>query len=337
VAEQARTLVHTSNLYFTLPQRDLAAELSRRTFGGRVFLSNSGAEANECALKLARRYGVRRPGPEGPRHEIVVFEQSFHGRTFGAISATAQEKYQKDFGPLLPGFAAAEFGNLDSVRALLTPRTCAVLIEPIQGEGGVRVASPAFFGALAALCRERDLLLMLDEVQTGMGRTGSLFAWQNPSLMSGVVPDVLIAAKALANGLPIGATIARPDAADLLQPGDHASTFGGGPVPCRAALAVLAALDEARLARVRALGDLFFGEINSWRKTMPFIRDVRGAGLMIGIELDRPGAPVVARAREAGLLVNCTADRVIRLLPPFVLTDPEARKGLAVLQGALAG
>ncbi len=336
ISRQAKTLLHTSNLYATEPQRELARELSTRTFGGRVFFANSGAEANEGAIKLARRYGSVTPGPEGPRHEIIVFDHAFHGRTLGALSATPQKKYQEGFGPLLPGFPAASFGDMASVKAQATAKTCAVLVEPIQGEGGVRLAPRDFFRDLADFCKVKGLLLIFDEVQTGMGRTGALFAYQNDGVIPrGVVPDVLTAAKGLANGLPMGAILARPAIADLLHPGDHATTFGGGAVPSRAALAVLEELSSARLDHVQHIGRLLREEIKSWRDALPFIREVRGAGLMLGLELDRPAADVVDRAREAGLLVNGTAERVVRLLPPFVLTDAEARQGLEILRRAL--
>jgi predicted acetylornithine/succinylornithine family transaminase len=331
VAHQVRTLVHTSNLFGTEPQRALAKELSVRTFGGKVFFTNSGAEANEGALKLARRFGSVNPGPEGPRYEVIVFDSAFHGRTYGALSATPQKKYQEGFGPLLPGFYVAAYGDMDSVKAQLTPRTCAVLVEPIQGEGGVRMAPPAFFQELADLCRDRNLLLMFDEVQTGMGRTGTLFAFQNEEIVPpGVVPDVMTLAKGLGNGLPIGAIVARESVAALLRPGDHASTFGGGPVPCQAALAVLRQLTPSLLSDVKRLGKLIRKEIAGW--SFPFVKEVRGAGLMIGIELDRPGADIVPAALQKKLLVNCTADKVIRLLPPFVLTRKETLRGLAILK-----
>jgi acetylornithine/N-succinyldiaminopimelate aminotransferase len=327
VAKQAKRLVHTSNLYHTAPQRELAETLSKRTFGGKVFFANSGAEANECAIKLARRHGHL----TGGRFEIVVFAESFHGRTMGALSATAQKKYQEGFGPLLPGFPVARFGDIASVEAALTAKTCAVLAEPVQGEGGVNTADPAFFRALKALCAKHDLLLIFDEIQTGVGRTGKLFAYEN----IGVTPDVLTVAKGLANGLPIGACLARPEVADLFQPGDHASTFSGGPVVCEAALAVLKALSPKALARVAALGRAFEKAFKDWQRRMPMIRDVRGLGLMWGLELDRPGADAVTACREAGLLVNCTADRVVRLLPPYCLSDKDVSKGLAVLKKAL--
>ena len=336
VAHQVRTLLHTSNLFSTLPQRELAKELSTRTFRGKVFFTNSGAEANEGALKLARRFGFVQPGPDGPRHEVIVFDAAFHGRTFGALSATPQKKYQEGFGPLLPGFSVATFGDMASVKAKLSSRTCAILVEPIQGEGGVRTVPPAFFKELSDLCRANNLLLMFDEVQTGLGRTGTLFAYQNPEIVpAGVVPDVMSIAKGLGNGLPIGAILARTEIADLLHPGDHATTFGGGAVLCQAALAVLHQLTPSLLSDVKRLGTLIRREISGWSNEMPFIKEVRGAGLMIGVELDRPGAAVVPAALKKGLLVNCTADTVIRLLPPFVLSRRETMRGLALLKSVL--
>jgi predicted acetylornithine/succinylornithine family transaminase len=336
VTDQTKKLVHTSNVYFTSPQRDLAKVLAERSQGGRVFLCSSGAEANEGALKIARRHGHLTPAGGQDRFEVIVFDNSFHGRTFGALSATAQKKYQEGFGPLLPGFPVARFGDMASVREKWTPLTCAVLVEPIQGEGGVRRARPEFFQELADFCREKNLLLMFDEVQTGMGRTGALFAYQNPAVVPpGVVPDVIAAAKGLANGLPLGAVIATTRVADLLRAGDHASTFGGGPVICRAGLAVLKVLTPALLNRVRRLGGMFQAEFKKWQLHIPHIKDVRGAGLMWGLELDRPGTDVVAACREAGLLVNCTADKVIRLLPPLILTDAEAKRGLNILRAGL--
>lgn len=335
VSHQIRTLVHTSNIYSTAPQRELAKVLSTRTFGGKIFLTNSGAEANEGALKLARRFGSVHPGPDGPRHEIIVFDLAFHGRTFGALSATPQKKYHEGFGPLLPGFPVARYGDVESVRSFLSARTCAVLVEPIQGEGGVRTVPPSFFKNLYDLCRERNVLLMFDEVQTGIGRTGTLFAYQNPEVVSaGVIPDVMSIAKGLANGLPMGAILARGEIADLIRPGDHATTFGGGPVPSQAALAVLNQITPSLLSDVQRLGSLIRKEISGWMKEFPFIKEVRGKGLMIGIELDRPGAEIVQTARKAGLLINCTAGNVIRLLPPFVLTREQTLRGLKLLKSA---
>jgi predicted acetylornithine/succinylornithine family transaminase len=333
VADQSRRLVHVSNLYYTQPQRDLARELVRRSFPSRIFFANSGAEANECAIKLARRFGHRTPykgAPRDnvPRYEIIVFENSFHGRTLGTLAATAQEKYKTGFGPLPEGFPVAKFGDMASVRAVSGPKTCAVLIEPIQGEGGVNMASPSFFRSLKNFCRQRNLLLIFDEVQTGIGRTGKLFAYEHLS----VKPDIFTLAKGLANGLPIGACVARPAVADLFGPGDHASTFSGGPVVCQASRVVLKALTPQMLRRIRILGERFRREIESWKKEIPSIRSVRGVGFMWGIELDRPGADLVMACLKDGLLINCTADRVIRLLPPFCLSDQDVVRGLSILR-----
>ncbi|HOW28733.1 MAG TPA: aspartate aminotransferase family protein [Elusimicrobiota bacterium] len=331
VARQAKELIHTSNLYFTVPQEKLAERLSKRTFGGKVFFSNSGAEANECAIKLARRFGHVHNRKGKDRYEIVVFENSFHGRTMATLSATAQKKYQKGFGPLLPGFRTAKRMDLASVKKCLTPRTCAVLIEPIQGEGGVRPADRRFLALLKALCRRHDLLLMFDEVQTGIGRTGYLYAYQ----CLDVIPDVLTSAKGLADGIPIGATLAKPAVADLLKPGDHASTFGGGPVVCAAALAVLDILTPAYLKRIRQTGEEISRRLMEMRSRNPVITDVRGRGLMWGVQLDRPGDAVVPFCRENGLLVNCTAGNVIRLLPPFCVGKKEIDRAMDLIEKAI--
>jgi len=336
VSDQMRRLVHTSNIYFTQPQRHFSRELSRRAFPGRMFLSNSGAEANECAIKLARRYGFRTPVRGKPRHEIIVFKNSFHGRTLGTMAATGQARVRFGFGPLPVGFPQAQFGDAGSVKKKINPRTCAVLVEPIQGEGGVCITNPSFFKTLQTLCRRHRLLLIFDEVQTGMGRTGDLFAYQNPAVVQrGVTPDVLTVAKGLANGLPIGATLAKSPVADLMGPGDHGSTIGGGPVVCQAALTVLQRLGTKMLSRVRTLGRMFQKELNQWPQEMPYIHTVRGVGLMWGLELNQPGASVVRTCLENGLLVNCTAERVIRLLPPFCLTDREVKRGLGILKNSL--
>lgn len=323
VAEQSRTLVHTSNLYTTRPQLDLAKILSARSFG-KIFFTNSGAESNECTLKLARRHGH----VTGGRHEIIVFDNSFHGRTLFTLAATAQKKYQEGFGPLPEGFPVARYGDAAAVERLVTPKTCAILVEPVQGEGGVNTADVSFFQALREICRKNNLLLLYDEIQTGIGRTGKLFAYQR----LGVEPDVLSIAKGLGNGYPIGACIARDEVADLFKPGDHGSTFSGGPVVCRAALEVLKVLTPSFLSRVEKMGKRFLEEIGSWKKEVPAIRDVRGLGLMIGVELDRPGAAVVDACREDGLLINCTAERVIRLLPPLILSAGQVSDGLSILK-----
>jgi acetylornithine/N-succinyldiaminopimelate aminotransferase len=323
VSEQMATLLHTSNLYYTGPQLDLARELTARLFG-RVFFTNSGAESNECALKLARRHGH----VTGGRHEVIVFENAFHGRTFLTLAATPQPKYQQGFGPLPEGFPVVPYGDLAAAAKAVTPKTCAVLVEPVQGEGGINTADPSFFRGLRELCDKHNLLLIFDEIQTGIGRTGKLFAYER----LGVVPDVISIAKGLGNGLPIGACVAQEKTADLFKPGDHGSTFSGGAVVCRAALEVLKTLTPEILSRIDALGKRFLEEMSSWKSEIPAIKSVRGLGLMLGVELDRPGAPIVDACREDGLLVNCTAERVIRLLPPFLLTDAQVSEGLGVLK-----
>lgn len=333
VSDQMKKLVHTSNIYSTEPQQELAKELSRKTFGGKMFFSNSGAESNECAIKLARRFGDRTPVNGQGRYEIIVFKKSFHGRTLATLSATGQEKLHQGFGPLPGGFPAADFGDLESVRNRINEKTCAIWVEPLQGEGGVNTAPWDFFHGLKALCDQHNLLLIFDEIQTGTGRSGKLFVYQH----IGLTPDILTVAKGLANGLPLGVTIAKKEVADLFQPGDHGSTFGGGPVVCKAALAVLKALDAKQLARVKSLSKLFMEEISGWKTELPAVKDVRGIGLMIGIELDQPGAPVVKACRENGLLINCTAEKVIRLLPPFCLTDAQVLDGLRILKQAIRG
>jgi acetylornithine/N-succinyldiaminopimelate aminotransferase len=323
VADQSRTLVHTSNLYYTKPQLELAKVLSTRAFG-KIFFTNSGAESNECALKLARRHGH----VTGGRHEVIVFSNSFHGRTFFTLAATAQKKYQEGFGPLPEGFPVAPYGDAAAVEKLIGPKTCAILVEPVQGEGGVNTADVSFFQALRDLCRRNDLLLIYDEIQTGIGRTGKLFAYQR----LGVEPDVLTVAKGLGNGYPIGACLARNEVADLFKPGDHGSTYSGGPVVCRVGLEVLKVLTPSFLSRVEKTGKRIMDEVSSWRKEIPAIRSVRGLGLMIGIELDCPGAAVVDACRADGLLVNCTAERVVRLLPPLILSSGQVSDGLKVLK-----
>jgi acetylornithine/N-succinyldiaminopimelate aminotransferase len=322
-AAQLRTLVHVSNIYHTRPQVELAQALSKRAFG-KVFFTNSGAESNECALKLARRHGHL----TGGRFEVVVFENSFHGRTLFTLAATAQKKYQEGFGPMPEGFVSVPYGDAAAAARAAGPKACAVLVEPVQGEGGVHTADASFFRALRALCDERNLLLIYDEIQTGIGRTGKFLAYQR----LGVAPDVLSIAKGLGNGLPIGACLAKDEVADLFKPGDHGSTFSGGPVVCAAALEVLKALTPAFLSSVEKKGRRMLEEISSWKAGIPAIRSVRGLGMMLGVELDRPGAPVVDACREDGLLVNCTAERVVRLLPPLILSDREVAAGLAILK-----
>jgi acetylornithine aminotransferase len=326
---QAGTLLHASNVYHTLPAAELAALLCRRSFAERVFLCNSGAEANEAAMKLARRWGS---ADGGGRFEILATTGSFHGRTFATLTATGQEKYHTGFLPLLPGVRLVPYGDLAAMRAAVRNETVAIMVEPIQGEGGVVVPPAGYLAGLRELADRRGLLLVLDEVQSGLGRTGRLFAHEHER----ITPDVMTLAKALGGGLPIGAMCTTARVAAAFTPGAHGSTFGGNPVACAAAVAALEVLaDPTLLEHVRTLG-VYFKERLEALPARTGIRAVRGLGLMLGAELDRPGASVVDRCREAGLLVNCTADRVLRFLPPLVVTRAQVDEGLGILEKALA-
>lgn len=321
VCDQAGQLVHTSNLYGIARQRELADRLAALTGLERAFFCNSGAEANEAAIKLARlhahNHAISRP-------VIVVADSSFHGRTLGTLSATGNTRAQEGFGPLLDGFERVPYGDIDALQGL-TGRddVVAVLLEPIQGEGGVRIPSPlpGYLEAVRELCDEQGWLMMLDEVQSGTGRSGRLFAFQH----SGALPDVLTVAKGLGNGIPIGAALARGPAAEVLTPGSHGSTFGGNPVACAAALAVLNVLENEDLpAHAAALGERILGALQARLGSQAGVSDIRGCGLLIGIELNRPCGALVRRALDAGLLINVTAECVVRLLPPLILTPTQA-------------
>jgi acetylornithine/N-succinyldiaminopimelate aminotransferase len=331
VREQAGLLLHTSNLYYTEPQVALAERLAARTGGdARVFFCNSGAEANEAAIKLARKAAWRRG--EAGRVEVLTFSGAFHGRTYGALAATARGRYQEGFGPLPEGFRELPFGDAAAVAAAVSDRTCAVLVEPVQGEGGVRPASPEFLRLLRRLCDQSGACLIFDEVQCGLGRTGRFWAFEH----AGVLPDVVTAAKSLGGGLPIGAVVARGAWGEVFQPGDHATTFGGGPLICRAALAALDAIEEEDLpARAAELGAYLLERLRSVAAGLPFVREVRGLGLMVGIELAFPGAPLVEACRRRGLLVNCTAGTVLRLLPPLVVSRDEIDEAVGILEQVL--
>jgi acetylornithine/N-succinyldiaminopimelate aminotransferase len=328
VQAQAATLMHASNVYHTVPGGEVAALLCAHSFAERVFLCNSGAEANEAAMKLARRWGAE----AGGRYEIIATTGSFHGRTFATLSATGQEKYHVGFQPLLPGIRLVPYDDLPAMAAAVGEATVALLVEPIQGEGGVVVPGPDYLPGLRALADRRNLLLIFDEVQCGLGRTGRLFAHEH----AGVTPDIMTLAKALGGGLPIGAMCATARVAAAFVPGSHGSTFGGNPVTAAAATAALKALaDPALLAHVREVGDHFRRRLEALATRPLGIRRVRGMGLMLGVELDRPGASVVERCLAAGLLINCTAERVLRFVPPLVVTRAEVDEGFAVLEEAL--
>jgi acetylornithine aminotransferase len=330
IRAQAGRLLHVSNYYHNVPAGELAELLCRHTFAERAFLCNSGAEANEAAMKLARRWGADHAGG---RYEILATTGSFHGRTFGTLTATGQEKYHRGFLPLLPGVRLVPYDDVAAMDAAVRDETIAILVEPIQGEGGVVVPRPDYLPGLRALADRRQLLLIFDEIQTGLGRTGRLFAHEH----AGVTPDVMTIAKALGGGVPIGAMVTSAKLAAVLTPGSHGTTFGGNPLAAVAAVAAVRALaDPELLAHARAMGDRLRAALERLQDRHATVRQVRGLGLMLAAELDQPGAPVVDRCLARGLLVNCTADRVLRLLPPLVITADEVDEGVAILDEALA-
>ncbi len=330
VCGQADTLVHVSNLFFTRPQALLAAELTRLSFADRVFFANSGAEANEAAIKLARKYSMDRYG--AGRFHVITMRDSFHGRTLATLSATAQEKIHKGFEPLVDGFTYVDFNSLEAVQAALTDRTCAVMLEPIQGEGGINLPGPGYLAGLGELCRNHDVLLIFDEVQAGMGRTGTLFAYEQ----EGVVPDVMTLAKALGNGLPVGAMLATERVAQAFVPGSHATTFGGTPLITAAALRVLQLISEpAFLQRVRETGAYLAEQLRGLQSRHAVVREVRGRGLMLGMELTIAGQPVVERCLEKGVVLNCTHETVLRFVPPLIVGRQEIDHLVRVLDEVL--
>jgi len=327
ICEQARELVHTSCLYYTVPQVRLARELARLSGLDRVFFANSGAEANEGAIKLARKFGAR----DG-RFHILTARRSFHGRTLATLAATGQEKYHRGFAPLPPGFSYIPFGDVAALEQAVTPETVAVMVEPVQGEGGIYPASQEFMDALARW-QQAGVLLICDEIQCGLGRTGKWFAFQH----YGVKPDIVTLAKSLGGGVPIGAVLAREEVAVCLAPGDHGSTFGGNPLACRAALAYLEALQDERVVEnAAAMGEYLARGLRDLAARHPAVAEVRALGLMAGLELRVPGAQVVAVCRELGLLVNCTEEVVIRLLPALNVTRAEVDRAVEILDQALA-
>jgi len=326
IQKQAKTLIHTSNLYYTAPAAELAEQLCKRSFAKKVFFCNSGAEANEAAIKLMRKNGY----PRG-RYEIIVFENSFHGRTLGALAATAQPKFHEGFGPLPPGFPVAKMNQLQTVEALIGPKTAGILIEPIQGEGGIYPATPEFLKGLRELATRHQLVLAFDGVQCSLGRTGDLFSYQTYS----IEPDILTLAKGLGGGMPIGALLANAEFSDTLKPGDHGTTFGGNPVCCAAALAILKLLSPSMLKNVRKQGQQLMKELGQLIQGKSVVKEIRGLGFMIGLELSIPGAPLVDACREKGLLINCTQGTILRFLPPLALSAQEQRFALNILREVL--
>ncbi|HEX5772971.1 MAG TPA: acetylornithine transaminase [Geomobilimonas sp.] len=329
--QQAATLIHCSNYYHIPQQIELAELLCSHSFADKAFFCNSGAEANEAAIKLARKYSRDTFGPE--RYEIITAAESFHGRTMATVSATGQEKVQKFFDPLLHGFRHVPFDDVPALAAAISPNTCAVMLEPIQGEGGVNVPSPGYFQEVRQLCDQHNLLLIFDEVQVGMGRTGKLFAHEH----FGVTPDIMTLAKALAGGAPIGTMLARDAVAVAFSPGTHGSTFGGNPLVTAAALAtVRTILEEGILNRTEEIGDYLLGELEALKGKYSFITEVRGIGLMIGMGLAFPAGDIVKKGLERGVLLNVTHDTVLRFVPPLVVTKQEIDRMIVILDGILA-
>ncbi|MFH0762702.1 MAG: aspartate aminotransferase family protein [Candidatus Omnitrophota bacterium] len=325
VRDQVAKLIFIPNNYYHIPQAKLAREIIYRSFPGKVFFCNSGAEANEAAIKFSRKFGKG-------RYEIITFEGSFHGRTLAALAATGQSKYQQGFEPLPKGFKTVKFNDIEAVKCALTDKTVAIMLELIQGEGGINLADRDFVFSLRKLCDEKGLLLIIDEVQTGVARTGKYFCYQH----YGITVDIMTLAKAIGGGFPIGVMVARKEIADTLGPGMHASTFGGGPVICRAALAVLKSIQKEKLpAHVEKMSGYIFSKLNELKNKFSIIKEIRGMGLMIGIELNIAGAPVVEKCLQRGLLINCTHDKVLRIMPALNVSKKEIDKAMGILNDVI--
>ena len=327
VRDQISKLIFIPNNYYHIPQAKLAKEITYWTYPAKVFFCNSGAEANEGAIKFSRKFGKG-------RYEIITFENSFHGRTLATVTATGQKKYQAGFEPLPEGFKTVKFNDLEAVKAAITDKTVGIMVELIQGEGGINIASKEFVSGLRKLCDEKNLLLIVDEVQTGIGRTAKLFCYQH----YGIAPDIMTLAKALGGGLPIGVMVVKKEIADTLTAGTHASTFGGGPVICRAALAVLKAIQKEKLLKnAQTNGEYLFTKLNQLKNKYPVIKEVRGIGLMAGVELNIDGKTIVEKCIEKGLLINCTHDKVLRIMPALNITKKEIDKGITILDEVMRG
>ncbi|HOP85673.1 MAG TPA: aspartate aminotransferase family protein [Syntrophorhabdaceae bacterium] len=318
ITQQAQRLFHISNLFYIEPQVKAAELLCKYSFGDRVFFCNSGAEANEAAIKLARRYSWKKYG-EG-RFEIIVMENSFHGRTIATLSATGQPKFHEGFHPLLEGFKYCKFNDIDAVKENINRKTCAIMLEPIQSEGGVYVADKGYIKELREIAYENDLLLIFDEIQTGMGRTGKFFCYEHFD----VEPDIMTLAKALGNGFPVGAMVAKKEIMDAFVPGTHASTFGGNPLATSAVVATINTIvDEDIIKHCESMGKYLREGLTRLKERFSFILDIRGMGLIIGIELATSGDEILKEFINEGVIVNCTKGNILRLLPPLIITEEE--------------
>lgn len=321
-------LLHTSNLYYVEHQAKLAEYLVKKSFVSKVFFCNSGTEANEAAIKLARKYSKLKFGNE--KFEIITMKNSFHGRTLASLTATAQEKYQKGFEPLVPGFKYVKFNDFEELEKEISDRTCAIMIEPIQGEGGINVAEKDYLLKVKQLCDQKNILLILDEVQCGLWRTGKMFAYMHYN----IEPDILTLAKALANGLPIGAILAKKEIAECFTPGSHASTFGGGPFVSYVALCNLKIIESIDISNV---ADYFKQELEKLKTKYSFIKEIRGKGLMLGMELEFNCQEIILELQKLGILINCTMDKVLRFLPPLIIKKKDVNKVIKALNKVFKG
>jgi acetylornithine/N-succinyldiaminopimelate aminotransferase len=330
IQKQAQRLLHVSNYYHIEPQIKLAKLLVENSFADKVFFCNSGAEANEAAIKLARKYSKEQVSPK--RFEIITANNSFHGRTLATLTATGQEKIQKGFEPLVPGFKHVPFNDIDSISKALTKETCAVMLEPIQGEGGVNLPDQNYLKEVRGLCNEHNILFILDEVQTGMGRTGKFFAHEH----FGIMPDIMTIAKGLGGGVPIGAMLVTEKVASAFKPGNHASTFGGNPLVCAAAVATIETLleDGFILDQCNRMGKYLKEKLEELKEAFPnLIIEIRGMGLLLGMEIIRDGDPIVRACLEKGVLINCTAGNVLRFIPPLIVQQKDINRLIDILEG----
>ncbi len=325
IRQQAGELIHIDNTFYNIPQGQLASMLSERSFGGKCFFCNSGAEANEAAIKLARLFGGQ------DRYKIITMEKSFHGRTFAAMTATGQSKTHAGFQPLVPGFTYVPFNDLQAINQAIDEETAAIMLEPIQGEGGINIADKDYINSLRQICDENNILLIFDEVQTGIGRTGKWFGYQHYE----IVPDIITLAKALGGGVSIGAIIAKPEIAEYLKPGTHASTFGGNPLACAAGIAVIEAIEEDNLLQnAIEMGQYCKQKLLALKEKTHLIQDIRQCGLMIGIELTVAGDKIVSIALDRGLRINCTQQNILRMLPAMIVTREQIDKAIDILASA---
>ncbi len=327
IKKQAEKIIHVSNNYYNELQPELAEKIVCHSFEGKVFFANSGAEANECAIKLARRYG----NPSG-RYEIITMEESFHGRTIATLTATGQDKVKHGFEPLLEGFKIVPFNNIDAVKNAITDKTIAVMVEPIQGEGGINVAGKSYIKELRKLCDGKDMLLIFDEIQTGMGRTGEMFCYKHYD----VQPDIMTLAKSLGGGVPIGAAIAAKRVADVLTPSSHASTFGGSPIVCAAAIATFEAIEKEKLLdNAKKMGEYLRSRLEDLKKDFSFIRGIKGIGLMLGVELSIGGTNIFEKCFKNKLLINCTQDKILRIMPPLIVKKSDINRAVGIIKQAM--